>query len=191
MRKENTKKAIIYCRVSSKEQVDEGNSLVTQERHCKEYAYKNDYVFSEIFIEEGESAKTTDRTQLLGLMEFCRKNHKDIDLLIVYSLDRLARNTNDYTTLRAFFSTYEINLVSVTEKIEDSPSGRFLEHVLAAKSQLDNEERALKCKGGMVEAVREGRFVWGAPVGFVNVKGKGTANIKPDEKKAKYIRRIL
>ena len=44
-------KAIIYCRVSTKEQAETGYSLEAQERSCKEFAIKNDYKILKTFIE--------------------------------------------------------------------------------------------------------------------------------------------
>lgn len=60
-------KAVIYSRVSTKEQVEEGNSLYSQERSCREYALKLGYDVSEVFVESGESAKTRDRKELKNL----------------------------------------------------------------------------------------------------------------------------
>ena len=57
----NHKRAVIYVRVSTKEQVDEGNSLSTQQKICNDYALKHEYEVAETFIEQGESAKTADR----------------------------------------------------------------------------------------------------------------------------------
>ena len=54
-------KAVIYCRVSSKEQVD-NFSLPTQEAACRDYCSRNEWSVAEVFIERGESAKTADRT---------------------------------------------------------------------------------------------------------------------------------
>src|SRR5437016_5313529 len=94
------KKAVIYCRVSTKEQVEEGNSLITQQRICREYAIKNGYEIAHVFIEQGESAKTAERTELQKLLNFCanRKNH--IQAIIAYKIDRISRNTDDYSQIR-------------------------------------------------------------------------------------------
>ena len=69
-------KAVIYCRVSTKEQVEEGNSLKTQEKICVEYAEKNGYHVEKIFIEQGESAKTADRPQLQEMLSYCSMKKK-------------------------------------------------------------------------------------------------------------------
>src|SRR6478752_1496759 len=65
--------AVIYVRVSTKEQT-ENLSLPTQLRACEEYCRRQGYEILERFHEEGESAKTTDRSQLQNLLTFCRLN---------------------------------------------------------------------------------------------------------------------
>ena len=65
--------AVIYVRVSTKEQT-ENLSLPTQLRACEEYCRRQGYEVLERFHEEGESAKTTDRSQLQNLLTYCRLN---------------------------------------------------------------------------------------------------------------------
>ena len=71
--KNDIKTAIIYTRVSSKEQVD-NFSLETQEQICRSYAEKNGWQILKVFREEGESAKTVDRTQLQEIFKYIAKN---------------------------------------------------------------------------------------------------------------------
>ncbi len=63
--------AVIYVRVSTKEQT-ENLSLPTQLRACEEYCRRQSYEILERFHEEGENAKTTDRSQLQNLLKYCR-----------------------------------------------------------------------------------------------------------------------
>ena len=64
---------IIYCRVSSQEQVS-GTSLDTQSKACLEYAERNRVQVLNIFIEKGESATAANRTEFLKALEYCRKH---------------------------------------------------------------------------------------------------------------------
>ena len=80
--------AVIYVRVSTKEQT-ENLSLPTQLRACEEYCRKQGYEVVERFHEEGESAKTTDRSQLQNLLEYCRTNKGEVHFVVVYNLTRL------------------------------------------------------------------------------------------------------
>src|ERR671927_387423 len=92
--------AVIYCRVSSKEQV-EGTSLESQELACREYAGRNGINVSRVYVERGESAKFADRTQLLELLEFCHERQNNVQVLLVWKIDRLARNVGDHFNIKA------------------------------------------------------------------------------------------
>lgn len=170
-------KAVIYCRVSTKEQVEEGNSLTTQERICKEYALNHDLEVIETYREQGESAKTANRTELQKLLAYCSIKKNGVKVVIIYKLDRLSRNTDDYSQLRLMLKRYGVEIKSTSEHFENTPVGRFMENTLANISQFDNDIRAERCSGGMKEAVREGRYVWKAPIGYDNVRVCGKATI--------------
>jgi site-specific DNA recombinase len=180
---QSNKRAVIYVRVSTMEQVDEGNSLATQEKICREYAGKHGFVVPEdgVFIERGESAKTADRTQLQKMLQHCSTKKSGIVAVIVYKIDRLSRNTDDYSQLRILLKRYGVVIKSTSENIEDTPVGRFMENTMANIAQLDNDIRAERCSGGMREAVRSGRYVWCAPIGYSNVRVAGKATIAPNE----------
>lgn len=181
---ENNKnpKAVIYCRVSTKEQVEEGNSLTSQERNCREYAQKHGFEILRIFIEEGESAKTADRTELQKLLRFCSDRKQNINAVIIYKIDRLSRNTDDYSQLRLLLKRYGVEIKSTSEYFENTPAGRFMENIIANVAQFDNDVRTERSIGGMKDAARDGRYVWIAPVGYVNSKVNGKSNIVKTEK---------
>jgi DNA invertase Pin-like site-specific DNA recombinase len=173
------KKAVIYCRVSTKEQVDEGNSLVSQERICREYAMKEGYEVVQVFIERGESAKTARRKELQQMLDFCTKKKGVIQAVIAYKVDRISRNLGDYSVIRVRLKNAHVEIKSVTEHFEDTPAGRFMENIIANVGQFDNDVRAERCIGGMREAMYEGRYVWMAPTGYENKKVNNKSTIVP------------
>ena len=178
------KRAVIYVRVSTKEQADEGNSLVTQEKICREYSRKNGIEVIKVFVERGESAKTANRTELTKMVIFCSDKKNKITRVIVYKIDRLSRKTHDFYTLEALFGKYGARIESATEHIEDSPVGKLMKTMLTGISEFDNDVRTERVTDGMVDAVREGRYVWGAPVGYTNKKAfyQGKPTIKQSKK---------
>lgn len=175
-----TKNAVIYCRVSTKEQVEEGNSLITQEKLCKEYALKHGYTITHSFIELGESAKTADRTELQKLLKLCADKKQGIVAVIAYKIDRISRNTDDYSQIRILLKRYGVEIKSTSELFENTPAGRFMENIIANVAQFDNEVRTERSVGGMKQAVAEGRYVWKAPLGYSNVKINGKSTIAPN-----------
>ena len=90
-------KSVIYTRVSTIEQAEKGFSLGGQEKECRRFAQQNSFEVVKVFVERGESAKTQDRTQLLKLIKYAIENKKHLSCLVVWKLDRFARNTR--TTL--------------------------------------------------------------------------------------------
>lgn len=171
--------AVIYCRVSSREQV-EGTSLDSQETACREYAHKHNLTVSRVFVEEGESAKFADRTQLLELLDYCRSKAYKVEVLIVWKIDRFARNVEDHYTLKAALRKSGVNVVSVTEPIQSDPNGKLLETILAGFAQFDNDIRAIRSVQGMQQRLRDGIFPWKPPLGYLPPKlGRKTEPDRP------------
>jgi len=183
----NSKKAVVYVRVSTKEQVDEGNSLSTQEKICREYCLKNEYEVAEIFREQGESAKTADRTELQKLLTYCANKKNGVKAIIIYKVDRLSRSVDDYSYLRLLLKKYGVEIKSTSESFGNNPVGRFMENTMANIAQFDNDIRSERCAGGMKDAMRDGRYVWMAPIGYNNVKVGGKATIAQDLKMAPIV----
>ncbi len=182
----NIMNVVLYTRVSTKEQV-EGFSLDSQEKICKEFAEKQNWNVLEIFREEGESARTADRTQLLKLLTYCGKNKGKIDAVLIYKVDRISRNTADYQAIRANLSKYGIVIRAATETIDETPQGKFMETVFSAIAQLDNDNRIDRIKAGQKEKVSQGMWSWSPPMGY---KSSVTGMII-DEEKAPFIKQAF
>ena len=164
-------KAVIYTRVSSNEQV-KGTSLEDQEKKCREYCEVKGIEMLKVFREEGESAKTSDRTEFLRALEFCRIHKKDVTAFVVVKVDRFARNTEDHFAVRKILLEYGITLHSVTEPIGNSPAEKFTETVLAASAEFDNAIRAQRCVDGMIAKLRQGICPWQPPSGYKKLQAK-------------------
>ena len=135
-------KAIIYCRVSTKEQAEKGYSLEGQEKDCRQFAHNQGFEVDKVFVERGESAKTQDRTQLQNLIKYCVQNKKSISALIIWKYDRLARNLSDQTELVKNFSTLGIRVLSSTENNEDNAVGRLMRNIIGTFAQFENDVKS-------------------------------------------------
>lgn len=167
----NEKQAVIYLRVSTEEQV-ENFSLETQERICVQEAERRGMKVAEIFKEEGKSAKNiTGRPVLIEMLEFCRKNKKNISALIVYRLDRLSRQTGDFLNIKKRLVEYQMILVSASEPTGNSPTERFIETMLASFAQMDNDVRSERTKNGLRARFLAGLTSGNPPLGYKNENG--------------------
>ena len=183
--------AVIYVRVSSKEQVH-GYSLGSQEKRCQEYCKQNGWEVLKVFVEEGESAKTADRTQLSLLKQFCLNNLGKVGYMVVWKVDRFARQSTDHYELKTFFSRMGVGLKSATEVIEDTPTGRAVEGMLAVMAQLENDIKTDRTLTGMKAKTLDGYWPVGAPWGYKNVEdGMKRKIIVPDPEKAPIVEYIF
>ena len=155
--------AVIYVRVSTKEQT-ENLSLPTQLKACEEYCQRQGFHVLARFREEGESAKTADRTELQKLLQFCRTNKGRVQFVVVFNLTRFARDKYDHFALRAHLKSLGISLRSATEPIDDTSTGKLMEGVLAEFAQFDNDCRSDRTRAGMKAALELGRWTFLAPL---------------------------
>lgn len=181
------KKGVIYCRVSSIEQV-EGTSLESQERMCREFAKRENIDVLDVYVDRGESAKTADRTEFLKAISFCSQKKNKVDYFIVYKIDRFSRNQEDHIGVRAKLKQYGTELRSVTEPIDNSPMGKMMEGILSTFAEFDNNVRTERSVNGMRERIKKGIWCWSAPIGYKRLEKGG--NLVIDEDYADFIRMI-
>jgi len=182
--------AVIYVRVSTKEQT-ENLSLPTQLKACEEYCERQGFKVLARFREEGESAKTADRTELQKLLQFCRKNKGAVQFVVVFNLTRFAREKYDHFALRAHLKSLGISLRSATEPIDDTSTGKLMEGVLAAFAQFDNDVRSERTRGGMKAALELGRWTFLAPLGYLNAPRSAGRSLVLDPERAPLVRRAF
>ncbi|HVG08202.1 MAG TPA: recombinase family protein [Thermoanaerobaculia bacterium] len=178
-------RAIIYCRVSSKEQTL-NLSLPVQEDQCRTLCSQNGWEVEKVFMERG-SAKTADRTELQAALTYLREQNKRserIHVFVVTNVDRFARDSFDHAIIRRHLAGLGVTLRSVSQPIDETPAGKFMEGIFAALSQLDNEVRGCRTKAGMQEALRRGQWVWKPPLGYL-LDGK---TLQPDPERAPLVR---
>ncbi|MEO5948798.1 MAG: recombinase family protein [Candidatus Saccharimonas sp.] len=161
------KKAVIYTRVSSDRQVD-NMSLGQQLKACEAYCMSNDLTVEEVFTDEGESAKTAARPKFQEMLEYCRKNKLNVDAVVVYKLDRFARSVQDHAAVTAILRKMNVALLSASEMISESNTGKLMEHMLASFAEFDNSVRSERSTSGMRARSLEGCWVAGSPVGYIN-----------------------
>ena len=182
--------AVIYVRVSTKEQA-ENLSLPTQLRACEEYCKREGFEILERFKEEGESAKTTDRTELQKLLKYCRTHKGKVHFVVVYNLTRFAHEKYDHFALRAHLKSLGISLRSATEPIDDTSTGKLMEGVLAAFAQFDNDVRSERTRAGMRAALELGRWTFPAPLGYLNAQKWSGKSLVPDHERASLVREMF
>ena len=121
--------AVIYARYSSDNQREE--SIEGQIRECTAYAEKNGITVVKHYIDRALSAKTDNRPDFQQMIKDSEK--RLFDIVLVWKLDRFARNRYDSAHYEYQLERNHVKLVSATEPISDSPAGIMVKSMLTTK----------------------------------------------------------
>ena len=173
-------KAIIYLRVSTHKQVLLGESLENQEKSCLEWCYRNQILPLQTFKDEGRSAKTLERPEMQRMLTFINNNHKEINFLIVYQIDRLSRFAPDYFEIAKALGSYNIQLRDASEALESGPANDLVRGINALMAEFDNRIKSQRVLDNMKQAASKGYRMHKAPYGLKNIRDKdGRSDIEP------------
>lgn len=162
-------KAVIYTRVSTKEQAENNASLETQLKYCKLLAEKKGVEVLECFGGTYESAKSDERKEFKKMLAYVNRK-KDVGYIIVYSYDRFSRTGANGAYISDQLKKQGIVTISATQEVDTTTSaGSFQQNLYYMFSQFDNELRRDKCVSGMKEKIRKGYYVGPIPFGYTNL----------------------
>lgn len=188
--------AVSYLRVSTKDQatrngLEEGLSIPAQREAAARKAEQLGAVIVKEFIEPGESAKTARRRALQEMLDYLSAN--PVRYCIINKVDRLARNRLDDAIIHATLRGANITLVSVTENIDETPSGMLMRGILASMAEFYSLNLAQEVTKGMVQKATLGVTPTKAPLGYLNVrttdsKGREVRDVQVDPERAELVR---
>ena len=169
------KKAVLYVRVSSKEQKEEGYSIPSQRKLLRSYAKKHNIDIVREF-EEVETAKRAGRREFENMVRYL-KIHKDVKDIVVEKTDRLYRNFRDRVQIDDL--GLDIHFVKEGQIIgpKSKSHEKFIHDVMVtlAKHYIDNlSEETSK---GMLEKAQQGLYPSFAPLGYVNNPETGRIDV--------------
>jgi site-specific DNA recombinase len=157
------KKAVGYVRVSTEEQSREGISLEMQAAKIRQYAELNDLDLAEIIQDAGISGKSVKARpgiqSILGMVQA----HK-IDAVVVYKLDRLARNTVECLEMAKLMDKAGVSLHSISEKLDtQSALGRFFFTLTASLAEMERNLISERTAAALQQKKANGEFTGGEP----------------------------
>lgn len=153
------KKAVIYARYSSERQTEQ--SIEGQLRVCNEFAEKEEIIIVNSYIDRAISGKTDNRPAFQQMIS--DSSHHEFDYVLVYKLDRFARNRYDSAMYKNRLKKNGVKVISAMENITDSPEGIILEGLLEAMNEYYSAELSQKIKRGMRESRLKGQVTGGNP----------------------------
>ena len=136
---------VIYARFSSHSQTEQ--SIEGQLKECYAYAQRNDYTVVGEYIDRALSGTTDHRPEFQKMIADSSK--KTFQGVLVYQLDRFARNRYDSATYKSKLKKNGVRVLSARENISDDASGVLMEAVLEGMAEYYSVELAQKIKRGM------------------------------------------
>lgn len=160
------KTAYIYARYSSDNQREE--SIAAQLRAIHEYCDTNGIRILQEFKDEAVSARTAKRPHFQEMFALIKE--RPADFVIVHKLDRFARNRADAAFYRSKLKENGMKLISVLERLDDSPESIIMEGVIEAMNEYYSANLSRESKKGQRENILQGKRNGGvAPFGYTVV----------------------
>lgn len=136
---------VVYARYSSHNQTEQ--SIEGQLEVCKKYAEQHNYNIIRTYVDRAISGTTDERPQFLKMIE--DSDTKQFEGVLVYKLDRFARNRFQSAIYKDKLKKNGVILLSAMENINDSPESIILESVLEGMNEYFSVELGQKVKRGM------------------------------------------
>jgi len=171
-----------YIRVSTEEQRKFGYSIEGQQRIVRDFAQSNDLDIVNEWA-ESHSAYVHGRPVFDDMVRFLRRN-KGVTSVLVWKVDRIARNLRDLAELT---ETLGVDIISATEHLPSGPTGEFMTGIYATLARFESAKTSERVSMGMETKARKGLWPTYAPIGYIN-KDK---LIIPSPASATLIRELL
>lgn len=171
-------KAVVYSRVSTRAQVDEGFSLDAEPKRVKSYAASQDWDVIQVFREEGFTGTKVDRPTLAALRSYISSN--PVDNVIVFKISRLGRPARDVLDLIHEFQELGVEVVFLEEGLDTSkPVQKLIITIPAAVAEMEADNISEQVRAGMEESAsvghwQAGKGPWGTPGLGTRFSGGGT-----------------
>ncbi|MDX5507401.1 MAG: recombinase family protein [Wolbachia endosymbiont of Hylaeus sinuatus] len=180
----------IYTRKSNEDGLEQKfNSLDAQRVACEKYIKSREgwVALAKRYDDGGYSGKNLERPAIKELFEDVKGG--EIDCVVVYTLDRLSRETKDSIEVTSFFRRHRVNFVAVTQIFDNNtPMGKFVQTVLSGAAQLEREMIVERVKNKIATSKEQGLWMGGTlPLGY-DVKDK---ELIINEKEAKTVKHIF
>ncbi|MBB2483133.1 recombinase family protein [Bacillus sp. APMAM] len=187
----------IYARVSTTEQAEEGYSIDEQTRLLNEWCNHNGYKVFKEYVDRGISGKSiTGRPALQQLLIDAKS--KEFDIVLVWKMNRLARNILDLLKIVNLLEQKNIAFKSYSESYETTtPQGKLQFHMMAAIAEFERGNIAENVKMGMLARAKEGSWNGGQVLGYDTVevyienKKRKHTKLVINENEAQTVRRIF
>lgn len=181
-------KAISYMRVSTENQKQEG-TIDIQRKEIEKYAKQNGIELVAEFADDGISGAIEQRQGLAEMYNYLDE-HKNIQTIVIFKLDRLSRDLRQQENILYDLGKKNIHIYSVKEPdlSSDDPSRVLMRQILGSFAQYEKSMITLRLSLGRLNKARKGGYAGGCPATGYKVENK---QLLVDEDNAKIVRKIF
>jgi len=140
-------KVALYARVSSEKQ-DTDLSIAAQLKSLREYSARSGHEVVREFVDEAESGRTAARPAFKEMVSMARRSSKPFEAILLWKYSRFARSREDSILYKALLRKHGIQVVSITEPFEDTPTGRLLEAMIESLDEFYSANLVRRFGGG-------------------------------------------
>ncbi len=176
--------AVIYARYSSDSQTEQ--SIEGQVRVCKQFAEKNDLLVVDQYIDRATTGMNDNRAAFQQMLRDSKRRQWSV--VIVYKLDRFARNKYESVVNRKKLTDNGVELVSAMENIPDTPEGKLFLAVIEGFNEYFSEDLKQKVNRGLRESWLKGNATGGRDIFGWDLKDK---KYHINEAEAEVVREIF
>jgi site-specific DNA recombinase len=180
--------ADLYIRVSTDEQAEKGYSQRNQEEVLRRYCEINLITVRKVVFED-HSAKSFNRPAWMTFLKGLHRQKGETDLVLFTKWDRFSRNAADAYQMINILRKLGIEPQAIEQPLDLTiPENKMMLAFYLAAPEVENDRRALNVFHGMRRAKKEGRWMGGAPVGYINrVREDGRKYIAPKPPESKIM----
>jgi site-specific DNA recombinase len=162
----STLRAVIYARVSTDKQEDDGTSLDTQVENCEKLASTEDLLVIETFREVFTGSLYRERKDLTKIRQMAR-NH-EFEVLLINTFDRLSRNQTHLAVLIEEMEHLKIKVYCVKENFDETATGQFMRSALGFVAEVEREKIIQRTQDGIMKRINGGKLLpgWKARYGY-------------------------
>jgi site-specific DNA recombinase len=183
------KRAILYARVSTEEQVRSGYSLAQQTEALREYAAREGYEVLEEVTDPGQSGASLTRPGMDRVRDLVAGG--GVSTVLAQDRDRFAREPAYHYLLKKEFEEHGTQLRSLNDRGDDSPEGQLTDDVLDVMAKFERAKTAERTRRGKLRRAKEGKVIPGASPPFGFKYNAGRDNFVVDDETMQLVRRIF
>ncbi len=189
-------KVALYARVSSEQQAEKDLSIPAQLKALKTHVLKRGWDVAREYVDKAESARSANRPAFQEMIAHTKQKPLPFQGILVWKLSRFARNREDSILYKSLLRKRGVQVISINEQIDESPTGRLLEGMIESIDEFYSANLGQDTRRGMKENAQRG-FLNGAPVSFgyratfKNINGVKKRVIEVNENEAPIVKRAF